>query len=123
MNLYDDIIDIVDPPGNDFLPNTTPGGSSGVVLSRTESVCPVCLKRIPASRVIYEEDVYLEKECPNTGSFARSFGVALPLSQVGSGKNCPPLQKIHLHLWIAVVRSIVGYVPITANNHAASYWM
>ena len=35
----------------------------------TASVCPVCLKRIPAERVFYEEDVYLEKTCPEHGFF------------------------------------------------------
>lgn len=39
------------------------------VLSVTESVCPECLTRIPANRVQYGEDVYLEKECPEHGPF------------------------------------------------------
>jgi len=39
------------------------------ILSSTESVCPECLKRIPAQRVQYGEDVYLEKECPEHGQF------------------------------------------------------
>jgi hypothetical protein len=39
------------------------------VLSQTESVCPECLARIPASRVLDGEDVYLEKTCPQHGTF------------------------------------------------------
>jgi uncharacterized radical SAM superfamily Fe-S cluster-containing enzyme len=39
------------------------------VLSQTESVCPECLARIPATRVRYGEDVYLEKACPEHGEF------------------------------------------------------
>jgi uncharacterized radical SAM superfamily Fe-S cluster-containing enzyme len=39
------------------------------VLSHTESVCPDCLTRIPAARVQYGEDVYLEKTCPQHGAF------------------------------------------------------
>ena len=39
------------------------------VLSRTESVCPVCLKRLPAERVLYGSDVYMEKTCPQHGEF------------------------------------------------------
>ena len=35
----------------------------------TESVCPVCLQRIPARRVKTGDEVYLEKECPGHGSF------------------------------------------------------
>ena len=37
--------------------------------SRTESLCPVCLARIPAQRVMRGEDVYLEKECREHGAF------------------------------------------------------
>ena len=39
------------------------------ILSKTESVCPECLVRIPAVRVQYGEDVYLEKTCPEHGDF------------------------------------------------------
>ncbi len=39
------------------------------ILSITESVCPECLNRIPASRVLMGEDLYLEKECPEHGQF------------------------------------------------------
>jgi uncharacterized radical SAM superfamily Fe-S cluster-containing enzyme len=42
---------------------------SGQVLSTTESVCPVCLRRIPAQRMAYGDDVYLHKSCPEHGSF------------------------------------------------------
>ena len=36
---------------------------------KTASVCPVCLQRIPAERVFYEDEVYLEKTCPDHGFF------------------------------------------------------
>lgn len=39
------------------------------VLSHTESVCPVCLRRISADRVLIDEDIYLIKECPEHGGF------------------------------------------------------
>lgn len=39
------------------------------ILSTTESVCPECLARIPAVRVLEGEDVYLEKTCPRHGDF------------------------------------------------------
>lgn len=39
------------------------------ILSRTRSVCPVCLRSIGADRVMAEGDVYLEKECPEHGVF------------------------------------------------------
>jgi tetraether lipid synthase len=39
------------------------------ILSWTQSVCPVCLARLPATRVAYDDAVYLEKTCPEHGSF------------------------------------------------------
>jgi len=38
-------------------------------LQKTESVCPVCLHRITAHRVIEGQDVYLEKTCIEHGNF------------------------------------------------------
>ena len=46
-----------------------PRQMTGRILSRTESVCPVCLRRIPANRVQYGDDVYLEKICEEHGAF------------------------------------------------------
>lgn len=39
------------------------------VLGETESVCPVCLTRLPARRVAEGGAVYLEKNCPDHGAF------------------------------------------------------
>ncbi|MDR1329059.1 MAG: radical SAM protein [Oscillospiraceae bacterium] len=39
-------------------------------LGKTESVCPVCLKRIPAERTARGGDVYLDKLCPEHGAFS-----------------------------------------------------
>jgi uncharacterized radical SAM superfamily Fe-S cluster-containing enzyme len=39
------------------------------ILSTTESVCPVCLSRLPARRVARGDHIYLEKDCPEHGSF------------------------------------------------------
>jgi uncharacterized radical SAM superfamily Fe-S cluster-containing enzyme len=39
------------------------------VLKSTESVCPECLKRIPAQKEIDNDRVYLVKECPDHGGF------------------------------------------------------
>lgn len=38
-------------------------------LSITESVCPECLARIPARRVMRDGDAYLHKTCPQHGDF------------------------------------------------------
>lgn len=40
-----------------------------VVIDLTESVCPVCLARIPAERVQEGSNVYLRKRCPDHGPF------------------------------------------------------
>lgn len=37
--------------------------------SGTESLCPVCLQRLPAQRVAAGEEVYLVKTCPSHGAF------------------------------------------------------
>ncbi|TEB08561.1 Cyclic pyranopterin monophosphate synthase 1 [Pelotomaculum schinkii] len=40
-----------------------------IVLGETESLCPVCLSRIPAQKVKYGAKVYLEKTCPQHGDY------------------------------------------------------
>lgn len=42
---------------------------AGQVLSTTESVCPECLARLTAERVLIGDDVYLRKTCPTHGTF------------------------------------------------------
>lgn len=49
--------------------NAAPVETNGRVLATTQSVCPVCLGRIPAYRVAHKADVYLEKTCPHHGFF------------------------------------------------------
>ncbi len=48
------------------------------ILSHTESVCPECLARIPAARVLRDGDVYLEKTCPQHGDFRTVIWRGLP---------------------------------------------
>ena len=43
--------------------------SESCVLSETESLCPVCLRRIAAGRVAEGDAVYLRKRCPDHGEF------------------------------------------------------
>ncbi len=38
-------------------------------LSMTQSLCPECLKRIPAARVLENDTLYMEKTCPVHGKF------------------------------------------------------
>jgi len=52
--------------------------TSHQTLSHTESVCPECLQRIPAARVQYGEDIYLEKTCQDHGDFRTIIWRGLP---------------------------------------------
>lgn len=45
------------------------GEIAGRKLRDTESVCPVCLKKIPAEIVSYGDCVYMEKQCVEHGEF------------------------------------------------------
>lgn len=47
-------------------------------IQKTESVCPVCLKKIDALRVREGERVYLEKECRDHGKFRTLIWNGLP---------------------------------------------
>jgi len=69
------------------------------ILRHTYSVCPVCLKRIPAVHAVYDKEVYLEKKCPEHGDFSviiwrglRDMGAwrgdILPIAE-GENENCP----------------------------------
>ncbi|TEB08092.1 Cyclic pyranopterin monophosphate synthase [Pelotomaculum schinkii] len=40
------------------------------VIHITESLCPVCLKRIPARHVLVDEDIYMQKTCEKHGDFS-----------------------------------------------------
>ena len=41
-----------------------------MILSRTKSVCPVCLRVVSASRRAEKDGVYLDKSCPEHGDFS-----------------------------------------------------
>jgi len=52
-----------------------------IVIARTESLCPECLIRLPAERVMVDNTVVLRKHCPQHGSFeAVMWKGALPPS-------------------------------------------
>ena len=59
------------PGSSPSWPNTawTPG-SPGTDVAGTESVCPVCLARIPARLAERDGEVRLEKSCPEHGDFS-----------------------------------------------------
>ncbi len=41
----------------------------GDILGRTQSLCPVCLKKIDALKVKEDDTVYMVKECEDHGQF------------------------------------------------------
>jgi hypothetical protein len=84
----------------------------------TESLCPICLRKIPAR---YEEcggRIYLTKTCPNTAAFACCSGGTRTCTAAGAGRrytprarDCGPEEKRDA-LWTA------EYVPGTAAESA-----
>lgn len=71
----------------------------GEIIRHTYSVCPVCLKRIPAVHTAYGKEVYLEKTCPEHGDFSailwhglrdmEEWRGSLPPIAEGENENCP----------------------------------
>jgi len=72
--------------------------------TRTESLCPVCLERLPAQRVPVGDDLHLVKTCPRHGAFETpiwrgspnfdqwrrtKIPVPGPVQISGKGKGCP----------------------------------
>lgn len=68
-------------------------------LRSTKSVCPVCLRQIPARKVRKAEGIFLEKECPEHGAFSavvwreredfESWTGVLPEVQEHENPHCP----------------------------------
>ena len=69
------------------------------IVRKTYSVCPVCLKRIPAFHAAYGNEIFLEKTCPEHGDFKTVIWRGYRdidswrggLSPIGEGENesCP----------------------------------
>lgn len=85
---------------------SAPAARGVTVLSTTQSVCPVCLRRIEAERTAEGDGVYLRKTCPDHGSFRTILWWGLdswhawghsaaprpacpPLSGSASARGCP----------------------------------
>ena len=64
-----------------------------MVLRETFSVCPVCLKRVPAQRVREGRAVYLEKACPEHGLFRAVLWRGLGDFEAWVGAEEAPLQE------------------------------
>ncbi len=69
---------------------------AGQVLAETESLCPHCLARIPARRVARGNEVFLEKQCPEHGSFKVVIWRGQPLFQSWSRPKIPAVINVPL---------------------------
>lgn len=67
----------------------------GVVISRTESLCPYCLTKLPAARVAYGDKVYLEKSCSKHGKFQSLIWQGFPLWQNWARTKIPAKLKTY----------------------------
>ena len=67
------------------------------VLADTESVCPVCLRTLPAQRVLEGDDIHLVKHCPEHGRFKtvvwRGHASYLRWQARGSRAATPPVTQ------------------------------
>jgi len=61
-----------------------------MLLSTTESVCPVCLERIPAERIAENDAVFLRKSCPQHGAFKTVIWHGLASYQTWGGEPRVP---------------------------------
>ena len=93
------------------------------VVGETESLCPVCLRVIPAKKVAEEDNVYLEKSCPEHGDYKILIWRGVELyedsyrfdvkrtppqnflvdSQKGCPYDCGPCPKHRQHVCIVVM--------------------
>ncbi len=96
------------------------------VLSWTESLCPLCLKKVPAFRVTDGLDVYLEKRCDIHGIFDTviwrgnpefetwsrpKLPVRPPVCYAGTANGCPfdcGLCKIHRQITCTALLEVTG---------------
>jgi len=68
-------------------------------LNETESLCPVCLKRIKATRLLNGDEVLMVKECEDHGSFRTVIWRGEP----PMSKRRRPKPPVHPDLCYAVV--------------------
>ncbi|MBR5510558.1 MAG: radical SAM protein [Lachnospiraceae bacterium] len=66
----------------------------GNVIGETQSVCPECLKVIPAKKVVKADGIYLEKECPEHGNTSVLIWEGSLKSYQDWGANLQPADHI-----------------------------
>jgi len=68
-------------------------GKEPILIGETRSVCPECLLRIPARKIQYGDQVYLEKTCPDHGFFKTLIWNGPP-SYAAWGRELKPVTPI-----------------------------
>jgi hypothetical protein len=63
-------------------------------MRKTQSVCPVCLRRIPARRVPAGDDIFLEKTCPEHGLYKTIVWRGAQGFAAWTGQQPPPPDTI-----------------------------
>lgn len=66
------------------------------IVHKTWSLCPDCLTRLPATIVQREDDVFLEKTCPNHGTFSTPIWRGTPAFTGWSRPKTPYLGGVRL---------------------------
>ncbi|MDO5389995.1 MAG: radical SAM protein [Eubacteriales bacterium] len=69
------------------------GRNDGRMIRQTESVCPVCLQKIKADIVAYEDEVYMEKTCEEHGFFQTLIWKGAPDYENWENQKLPSVQK------------------------------
>jgi 7,8-dihydro-6-hydroxymethylpterin dimethyltransferase len=81
--------------------------------SETESLCPLCLKKIRAARVQRADDVFLEKSCDDHGFFSTIMWRGNP--PIGEWKR--PKEAVHPRLCYGAVRKGCPYDCGLCTDH------
>jgi uncharacterized radical SAM superfamily Fe-S cluster-containing enzyme len=64
------------------------------ILEKTESVCPICLSKISAKRIVQDNNVFIEKKCFEHGYFkALIWRDAETYKEWGAGEDAPGPEK------------------------------
>ena len=72
---------------------TTAGTNVGRLIRQTESVCPVCLKKVNADIVAYGDEVYMQKTCQEHGFFKTLIWKGAPDYESWENQKMPSVQK------------------------------
>ena len=85
----------------------------------TASLCPVCLERIPAERVVRGENVFLKKRCPEHGDFEALIWKGTPDMARWHRPKIPAYPKVVGH---ETMRPLLARMPMCqADSYRAMY--